>query len=55
MRKKFLAVMYRGMEFVNSNPVLSQLMTEGLDDLVICVYSIANAIVHWFITIAPII
>ena len=53
MSKKALAVMYRVMEFVNSNPVLSQLMAEGLDDLVICVYSVADLIGHWFKTIVP--
>ena len=51
MFKKTLAATYRAMEFVNRNPVLSQLMAESLDDLIICVYSIADNIVHWFVAI----
>ena len=52
MLKKLLAVIYRVMEFANNNPIISQLMAEGLDDLVFCVYSIADAFQHWFKTIA---
>jgi len=48
MTQKLLAVINRAAVFVNNNPIMFQQIMDSLDDLLICVYSITDVIVHCF-------
>ena len=52
MTQKLLAVINRAAVFANNNPVMFQQIMDSLDDLLICAYSITDAIINWFKIIA---